>query len=552
MVPSEVMSGMRRLTRAFIVLAAASTPGAAVAQEPAPTPVPVPSPAPDTRPELRLSLEDAVKRTLENNTDIAVERYNPEDSAEQIKEVVGNYDFFLTGFVGKESRTDPPRNAFAGGDKVDTDTWTYDVGATKLFGTGATLALDFNNTRSTTNNVFSTFNPSFGSSFDARLTQPLLKNFKIDSTRQALRVAKKNKEISDVQFKQTVINTVATIKQLYYDLIFAMDNLSVANKSLALARKLLDENQIKVKVGTLAPLDVVAAESEVASRAEGVIVAESAMRDAEDNIRRVIFPRHEPENWAVRIVPTDRPSADPVPVDVETAIRNALANRTDVLASRKNIENAEIGIQFAKNQTLPGVDLVGAYGVVGLGGTQVRDAFGDPLPNPIPGGAGDALSSLFGRDFPTWTLGVNLSYPIPNRTARATAARARLSRDQAQAALARLEMQVVSEVRSAARAVETDMKRIDSTRAARVLQERRLDAEEKKFAAGMSTSFLVTQAQRDLAVAEAAEIQAISDYRKDVVSYERVQEAGLGSIGGTGITLNTRAGIVSTQGSTIQ
>lgn len=543
---------MRRLTRAFIVLAAASTPGAAVAQEPAPTPVPVPSPAPDTRPELRLSLEDAVKRTLENNTDIAVERYNPEDSAEQIKEVVGNYDFFLTGFVGKESRTDPPRNAFAGGDKVDTDTWTYDVGATKLFGTGATLALDFNNTRSTTNNVFSTFNPSFGSSFDARLTQPLLKNFKIDSTRQALRVAKKNKEISDVQFKQTVINTVATIKQLYYDLIFAMDNLSVANKSLALARKLLDENQIKVKVGTLAPLDVVAAESEVASRAEGVIVAESAMRDAEDNIRRVIFPRHEPENWAVRIVPTDRPSADPVPVDVETAIRNALANRTDVLASRKNIENAEIGIQFAKNQTLPGVDLVGAYGVVGLGGTQVRDAFGDPLPNPIPGGAGDALSSLFGRDFPTWTLGVNLSYPIPNRTARATAARARLSRDQAQAALARLEMQVVSEVRSAARAVETDMKRIDSTRAARVLQERRLDAEEKKFAAGMSTSFLVTQAQRDLAVAEAAEIQAISDYRKDVVSYERVQEAGLGSIGGTGITLNTRAGIVSTQGSTIQ
>jgi outer membrane protein TolC len=540
---------MRRLKRAYIVLAA-MIPVAALAQEPAPapSPSPVPTASVDTRPELRLSLEEAVTRTLDNNTDIAVERYNPEDSAQQVKEVVGNYDFFLTGFVGKESRTDPARNAFAGGEKVDTDTWTYDIGGSKLFGTGATLVLDFNNQRTTTNNVFSTFNPSFGSSFDARLTQPLFKNFKIDSTRQALRVAKKNKEISDAQFKQVMVNAVATIKQFYYDLIFAMDNLSVANKSLALAQKLLNENQIKVRVGTLAPLDVVAAESEVASRAEGVIVAESALRDAEDNIRRVIFPRHEPASWALRIVPTDRPTAEPITVDVETAIQRALENRTDVVAARKNIENAEVGIQFAKNQTLPGVDLVGAYGVVGLGGTQVRDAFGEPLPTPVPGGFGDALSSVFGRDFPTWTLGVNLSYPIPNRTAKAASARARINRDQAQAALARLEMQVVSEVRSAARAVETDLKRVDSTRAARVLQERRLDAEEKKFAAGMSTSFLVTQAQRDLAIAEASEIQAISDYRKDVVSFERVQEAGLGSIGGTAITISTRSSFTTTGG----
>jgi outer membrane protein len=531
---------MRRLMTAFLTLATAFAAGRAAAQEPPAPPVDPQLTAPQPEgPELRLSLEEAVKRTLENNTDIAVERFNPEDSAEQIRQVVGNYDVFLTANVGKVSETDPPRNAFSGGDKVNTGTWTYDVGASKLFKTGGNLALNFNNNRSTTNNVFSTFNPSFASSLTATLTQPLLQNFKIDSTRRSMKLAKKNKEISDVQFRQTVINTVAAIKQLYYDLIFAIDNLDVARKSLSLAQKLLDENQIKVKVGTLAPLDVVAAESEVASRAEGVIVAESARQDAEDNIRRVIFPKNDPASWGMRIVPTDHPTAEPMAVDVEAAVQRALQNRTDVVASRKNIENAEIGIDFAKNQTLPGLDLVASYGTVGLGGTQVLDASGQPLPSPIPGGQGDALSTLFGRDFPTWSVGVNLRYPIPNRTARASSARARINRDQAQAAFARLEMQVVAEVRSAGRAVVTDLKRVDSTRAARTLQERRLDAEEKKFAAGMSTSFLVTQAQRDLAVAEAAEIQAISDYRKAVVTFERVQEAGLGSVGSTSITIST-------------
>ena len=535
---------MRRLSPASLALVAALLPPTAQAQESTQQPA-----------ELRLSLEEAVKRTLENNTDIAVERYNPEDSAQQVREVTGAYDVFTTSSIGKRSQTDPARNAFSGGDKVSTGTWTYNFGGNKLLGTGGTLGLEFDNNRSSTNSVFSTFNPSFTSSLTASLSQPLLRDFKIDSTRRSLRIAKKNKEISDVQFRQTVINTVVIIKQFYYDLIYAMDNLEVARKSQSLAQKLLGENQIKVRVGTLAPLDVVAAESEVASRNEGVIVAESALQDAEDNIRRVIFPRNDPASWAVRIIPTDRPTYEsaPVSVDVDRAIRNALENRTDVVGARKNIENAETGIQFARNQTLPALNLVASYGGVGLGGTGlVRDGLGGPVIEEIPGGYGDALSSVLGRDFPNWSLGVNFSYPIQNRSAKASAARARISRDQAQAALARLEMQVIAEVRSAGRAVETDMKRVDSTRAARVLQERRLDAEEKKFAAGMSTSFLVTQAQRDLAVAEAAEIKAISDYRKDVVSFDRVQEAGLGSVGTTGITISTRSGIVSTQGSQIQ
>jgi outer membrane protein TolC len=483
----------------------------------------------ETRPILELTLDDAVQRALNNNADIAVEKYNPEDSAQAVRGFEGFYDPLLSSTLLTRSQVDPARNAFTGGEKVDTDTWTYDFGLSQNLKTGGNLRLDFQNLKSDTNNVFASFNPAYDSTLTASLSQPLLRNFRIDRNRQELTVAKRNREISDVQFRQTVINTVAGVKQRYYDLIFSLDNLEAQRKSLALAKKLLDENQIKVRVGTMAPLDVVAAESEVASREEGVITAEAAVADAEDAVKQAIFPANDPNVWKLQVVPKDRPSAEPVAVDIEKAIRNALAQRTDVVAARKDLENSETRIRFAKNQTLPALDLIASYGAAGVGGTElIREGLGGPVVQTIPGGYGDATSAVFGRDFPTWSLGVSVSYPLFNRQAGASAARARIARDQAQASLRRLELSVAADVRAAGRAVETNFKRVASTRAARVLQERRLDAEEKRFAAGMSTNFLVTQAQRDLALAEVNELRATADFRKSVVDFERVQEAGGG------------------------
>jgi outer membrane protein TolC len=389
--------------------------------------------------------------------------------------------------------------------------------------------------------VFSTFNPSFGSNFNAQLTQPLLRGFRIDPTRYQIRVARNNRQISEVQFRQTVVNTVANVRSLYNDLLYAIDNLEAQRQSLALARRLLEENQIRVRVGTMAPLDVVAAESEVASREETVILAEAAVLEAEDAIKRSVFPESDPVTWASRIVPTDRPTAEPIAVDTDAAVRNALEKRTDLFAARKNLENADSAVALANNQELPQIDLVASYGTTGIGGTQIEreDGFGGAIIRTVPGGYGDALGNVFGRDFPTWTFGFNISYPIFNRSADAAEARAELSREQSRATLRRLEMLVTAEVRSAARAVETNLKRVESTRAARVLQERRLDAEEKRFAAGMSTNFFVTQAQRDLSLAQVAELRAIADYRNSLVNFERVQEAGggvsfAGSSGGGG------------------
>jgi outer membrane protein TolC len=526
------MLGWSTCTAAALALATAAYP-----QEPSPTPSPAPlaypsaAPLPafeDTRPVLSLSLQDAVARTLENNIDIAVQRYDPQDAAEAVNELKGFYDPLLTSTLTRSSATRPASDFFSGAPELETDVNIYNFGVSQQVPTGGSLRADFNNNKTTTNSAFSIFNPSNSSNLNLRASQPLLRDFRIDSQRFQIAVAKRNREISDVQFRQTVVNTIAGVKQLYYDLLYAIDNLEAQRKSLALARKLLDENQIKVRVGTMAPLDVVAAESEVAGREETVIVAEAAVLDAEDAVRRSIFADNLAANWMYHIVPTDRPTADPMPVDAEAAVQNALEKRTDVVAARKNLENAVDNQRFARNQMLPAVDLQASYGSVGQAGTQVRDAQGNLLPAPIPGGFGDAFGDVFGFDFPTWTLGVQLSYPIPNRSARAHAARARIGREQQETTLRRLEIQVTQEVRSAARAVETNFKRVGSTRAARVLQERRLDAEEKRFAAGMSTNFLVTQSQRDLAVAEVAELRAVADYRKSLVNFERVQEAGGG------------------------
>ena len=492
------------------------------------------------RPSLELSMDEAVERALKNNADLAVQRYEPELSKEDERAARGAYDFFLDARIDKNSTTDPARNAFTGGEKVDTDTWTWNFGGQQLLKTGGVVRVDFNNNEVDTNNVFASFNPTYGSSLNLAIAQPLLRDRSIDLSRQQLKVTKNNREISDTDFRESVINTVATVKKAYYDVIAAIDNLDAQRKSLSLAQKLLEENRIKVRVGTLAPLDVVQAESEVAGREEGVINAETLLAAAEDNIKQAILPANDASAWTMRIVPTDRPSAEPRPVDTEAAIQNALANRTDVAVARKNIDTTDVNLRFAKSQTLPTLDLVAAYGTTGVGGTQlIRDGLGGPVIDTIPGGYGDALNDVFGRDFPTWTLGVNVAYPLFNRTAKANQARARLTKDQAIANLNRLELQVVAEVRSAGRNVEANYKRVESTRAARVLQERRLDAEEKKFAAGMSTNVLVTQAQRDLADASVAEIRAILDFRKSLIEFERVQEAGSAAISFVNVTTAT-------------
>ena len=525
-------------------------PGASTqAQVQAPTQTQVAAQPATDAPTLRLTLDDAVKRALDNNNDIAVARYNPDLSEQSVLSARGYYDPYVFSNLRHNSTDTQGTSAFSGGANVNnkTDVWNFGASA-PIAPTGGTLQLAFNNNRQDTNSVFTSYNPVFNASLNLSLTQPLLRNFKIDSGRSQLRIAKKNREISDVQFRATIVNTVASVKGYYYDLLYAFDNLEAARQNLALAGKLLNENQIRVKVGTMAPLDVVTAQAEVASREVDVITAENYLAQAQDNLKQAIFPANDAAMWATQINPVDRPGADPVPVDTDGAVKTALLNRTDIVTARKNLEIADYSLQYSRGQLLPQLDLVASYGGAGAGGTQlIRDpALGGPVVSTVPGGYGDALSATFGRDYPTWTIGANVSYSFPNRSARAAAASARISKDQALASFRRLELQVAAEVRTAARGVDSGFKTVASTRAARVLAEQRLDAEEKKFAAGMSTNFLVTQAQRDLALARVNELTSISNYQKSIVNFQRVQEAGLSGSGAVA-TLSSGSSAQATQ-----
>jgi outer membrane protein len=418
-----------------------------------------------------------------------------------------------------------------------TDTrLTTQTGIGQLLPWGANYSASWVNGRVATNNQFSQFNPQFNSTFAANYSQPLLRNFKIDQPRQQYIVSRKNREISDVQLVEAVAQTGRSVRNAYWDLVYARNNLEVQRQSLTLAQQSLRDNRARVEIGTMAPIDIVEAQSEVARREESVILAEAAISRAEDRLRALVSNPSQPDFWTMQIEPTDVASFVPVNVDVEGAVRNALDKRTDLSVSQKQIESNDVTIRYLRNQSLPDVTANLNYSALGVGGTQYQ--FGSGFPPAVLGttqrGFGSVLGDAFGGAYPTWNFNVQMSYPIGRSNSEASLARARLQNQQAEKQLESQKLTVATQIRDFARNVQTNSKRVEATRSARALAEERLRAEEKKFQAGMTSSFLVFQAQRDLSQARNNELQAIIDYLKSVVDFQTAQEAPLA--GGAGLS----------------
>jgi len=485
----------------------------------------------------RLTINEAVAMALEQNIDLQVDRIDPQVQDYNISVARSGWTPIFFSSVSTQSRTNPPQDIFGGADESITD-----ERLSSLFGVqqqlpygGATYSATWNSGRLTSNNIFSSFNPQLNSTVAFNYTQPLLRNFRIDSTRQQVLVSRKNREISDVQLQQSIAVTTRNVKNAYWDLVFAINNLGVQRQSLQLAQQSYKDNRARVEIGTMAPLDIVQAEAEVAQREEGVILAEAAISRAEDTLRALISnPVDQPDFWNTRLEPADLAAFQPVAVDVEAAMRTALANRTDLLTTRKQIEANDVSIRFFRNQSLPDVNALVNYSAIGLAGTQF-DLSRDFPPRRLgqtQRGFFGALGDAFASDFPTWSLQLQVNYPIGTSVSEANLARARLQNAQAQKQLQSSELQVTTQIRTLARNVQTNSKRVEATRASRALAEKRLEAEEKKFQAGMTSSFLVFQAQRDLNQARNNELQAITDYLKSVVDFQTAQEAPLGGGGG--------------------
>jgi len=491
---------------------------------------------PGTGPTNDLTLEDAIARALERNLDIAVERLNPQVIDLSLAQQLSVYRPTVNSTFGNNSRTNPSSTQLDGGEAVVSDTATFNGGIDQAVQWGGgSYQLNFNNSRSASTSFFSGFNPSYRSTIQASYTQPLLRGFKIDANRQQIQVTRINRNIADIDLRQTMTNTVSSVRNAYWDLVYANQTVAVQQQALELAESLVQDNQARVEIGTLAPIEIIQAQSEAAARRQTLAQAEQTLATAELVLKQLIVDGTDDEFWTATLIPIDLPIIATDPIDLQAAIRAALDERTDLARSRRQLDINNVNLSAMQNNTLPSVDLVGSYQLQGQGGTRInRSGLGGGVTNTIPGGIGDAFDQLFDAAFPVWSVQLNVSYPLGQSAAEAAYARARIQVQQVQAQLRQLELQVATEVTNAVVQIQAIERRVEAAGVARELAAEQLAAEQSRFEAGLSTSFLVVQAQRDLATSQDTELRAILDQQKALVELDRVQRT---SLSGAGISI---------------
>jgi outer membrane protein len=314
------------------------------------------------------------------------------------------------------------------------------------------------------------------------------------------------------------------VRNAYWELVYSIRAIDVAQRSLALSKKLVEDNKIKVEIGTLAPIDVIQAEVQAASAAQALTVAEATWRTADLNLKRLIVGSTADDLWKSRLQPVDQPTVTPQPINVEGAVARALSERLDLQQDRKTLQTNDISMKLLDNATKPQLDINVSYGVSAVGGPEYVTSGG--VTTTLPGDYNQALRQILGFQYPAWSVQAQASYPIGTTAAKARFASAKIQFEQTQAQVRSRELQVAVEVTNAALSVESAQKRMEAARLTRELAEKQLEAEASKFEVGMSTNYQIVQFQRDLANARNSELRAILDYQRALVEFERVQSVG--------------------------
>ncbi len=540
-------AAMRRTT--LVLLATLALAGTAWAQTPA---APQASPAAQAPATLRLSVDEAVQMALDNNVDLRVDRLDPQISDASVAAAYGVFKPTLQTSLNSNNQLLPP-SSFLFPIATTNDVVSSNAGiGQRLPWFGTTYSLSWTTTHTNSNSILNSYNPLLQQGLGISVSQPLIRDLFTDTARTNLAVSRTNREISDTRLRESLVNTTAAVKSAYWGLVSARANVEARRTALELAQELSRVNKAKVDVGTSPPLDLVSAQAEVASDQEQLIIAETAVKEVEDRLRLLIFDPTKRENWNVAIDAIDSPPVATATIDIDAAVTRALQNRADLVRARKDIDNAKWAVKYADNAKLPDVRVNASYQASGLGGTQVLRTGGFPGTVVGPGSVtpfATVASQLFTGDYPTWAVGVSVSYPVGTSVEQANAARAKLQQEQAQERLKGNEARAIQQVRDAGWKIEMNAKRIETTRAARELAEQRLDAERKRFEVGMSTSFLVIQAQRDLAQARTNELGAVLSYDLSLVDFEALQEAG--PAGGQGSGGGGSAGATNVVSSTV-
>jgi outer membrane protein TolC len=402
----------------------------------------------------------------------------------------------------------------------------------QAFSTGTIFTAGLNNSRVTTNYSAKAYlNPSLAANTLFSFRQHLLQGFGVAPNNRFIRIARNNREISDVAFRLQVTTTVTQIENMYWNLVNAFEDVKAKQHALDLANHLLADNEKQVRIGTLAPIEVVRAQSQVASSSQDLIVSQTNLQLQQLLIKNALSRNlTDSQLMTAEVVPTDTmqvPAIETV-VPTEDLIADALAHRPELAEANIDLTNRQINTKAAKNALLPTIDLVGSYGTAGMGGLA-----GPAVATPIPAtGFGTALSSAFTNDYPTYMVGFNATIPIRNRSAQATQIRSQLEYRQAQMRVQQVSNQIRIEVRNAQIGVQQNRARVEAATKGRRLAQETMDAEQKKYALGASTTYNVLQTQQALATAESNLITAMAAYEQSKVEMDRA----------TGLTL-TRLGI---------
>jgi outer membrane protein TolC len=479
-----------------------------------------------------LSLADATARALARNSDIAFERESFRIADASILKADGSYDptFRLDGRYRRH--TDPVNSILSGAPPNEispsAEGWSAAAGVGALLPTGGTVIVTAGGARDLTNNIFAVLSPAYSTSIGADLRQPILQGLSIDPARRAIRIAALDKELGTASLRRTVADTVALVERAYWNLVAARRDVLVREASLRLAAEQRDDTQTRIDVGTLPESDIAQPLAEFERRRGDLYASQEQMRRAELGLKLLVLDDPADALWNQSIEAGDTPETPVIRTDLPSALAEAEAKRPELAEARARVAQSNVGVDFAKDRLRPQLDLVAGYARRGLAGTLNPNALpaglaGQPVfvPDALDGAFGRSFGTIAEARFPDASIGLSLSVPVLNRSAKGDVAIAKAQKSQAEISFVQQKQRVAVEVRASILALDTAAQRIDAGRAGRAAAEAQLRAEKERYGVGLSTNFFVLTRQNDLATAVLAETAALTDYRKALTDYGR-------------------------------
>ena len=507
--------------------------------------------------QMPMTLEEAITLALQNNNDIDSSKINVQIAEFNLKGAQGVYDPQLIGESYYERRTTPTASTIGGAGasgSVTQSDFRTNFGASGFSPfAGGSYTADFSSARTTTNNQNALLNPQFPGALNLTYVQPLWRGLRFDNNRRNIEIAKKNLSLTDAQFRGRAIEVIAQVEQAYWNLVFALRNLQVQIDAVKQARTQLESNQRLVAKGVLAPIDVVAATTQITTFEQSVYTAQEDVTRAENNLKTLMLPDRTSEIWSRPITPISEVSLDPPRVNLEIATAEALRSRPEITQLQTSSEINQIDERYFRDQTKPQINLVANYTSAGLAGTaneilrttntvntdllarinQLSAAQNLPPlvinptttvsspPETLVGGFFNSLGGIFSQRYPTYRVGVQIALPFGNRVAEANLGRSLAEGTQIRNQRAQQEQIIEAEVRNSLQALRSAEARLSSALASRQSAELLFESEQRQFRSGVTTFYLVLQRQTELLAARSRELQAQTDLNKAISEFQR-------------------------------